>query len=327
MNASISNNLLETGDPAMAPKAFRACLGQFATGVAVITAQDAAWGGVAGMTVNSFSSVSLDPPLILWSIRTASSSAQVFRAAPTFAVNVLAANQTDIAHHFANSKRDRSADVDKVRTDAPVPLVHGAVAHLECTLDTEHLAGDHIILIGRVRRFHRYSGRPLLFVQGQYGIAEPHPDLVSDSLDRAETNQDALGSGDIIADIFDARNHLSRAFETSRLAEGVELAEGRVLRRVEERQGATWDWLSESTFLGGQELEDTITTLTARGWLHGDATNGLVLTDEGWRIRQSVKKRWKTFQEDQIRGIPASDLVNAMAVLRKITAQTPRADG
>lgn len=316
MNDSAAGEILEEGDPAKDPRAFRACLGQFGTGVAVVTARTAD-GGLAAMTINSFASVSLDPPLVLWSVALTSRNAPLFAGAPGFVVNILGARQTGVAHHFASSRRDRSADAGFLVAQAQAPMVAGAVAHFECALETTYAGGDHTILIGRVTRFARSAGRPLLFVQGQYGVPEPHPDFIAERTASATAAAPASGAADLVAEIFEARNLLSRRFEKHRLSEGIDLAAGRVLRRVQETPGIDRAGLLAATFLGELQLDEAIAALLARGLMQPEA-GGYVLTGEGLQRRQAVKRRWDEFQETQTRGIARQDLDVARAVLRKL---------
>lgn len=316
MNSRTSEILIEDGDPAKEPKSFRSCLGQFGTGVAVVTARTLE-GELAGMTINSFASVSLDPPLVLWSINAGSRSLPVFAAAPGFIVNILGSSQIDVARHFANSGRDRSADIGFLLDNGPAPLLAGALARLECTLETSYAGGDHTILIGRVCRFARYSGKPLLFVQGQFGVYEPHPDFVGDTGSPSGSATPA-SEGDLVAEIFEARNRLSRRFEKHRRVQGISLAEARVLRRVQEVPGIDRPRLLDATFLGELQLDDAIGELIDRGWLRFDENGGYTLTEEGLRRRQAIKRRWTEFQEGQTRAIATADIEIARSVLAKL---------
>ncbi len=154
---------------------FRNALGTFATGVTVVTTR-APDGSPVGMAVNSFSSVSLDPPLILWSIAHAASLWQVFQAADWFAVHVLAADQAEVSNRFASSTDDRFAGVDLDAGLGDVPVLTDCVACFECRTEARHPGGDHAIVVGRVERF-RYDNRaPLIFHGGRYAALAAEPD-------------------------------------------------------------------------------------------------------------------------------------------------------
>lgn len=155
---------------------FRDVLGQFGTGVTVVTTQCPE--GPVGMTANSFASVSLDPPLVLWSPALASLRFAHFEAASHYAIHVLRDDQADLARRFA---RDAHAfdGLDWRRGANDLPLIEGCLARFECRQHAAHEGGDHMILVGRVLRATMGTGAPLLFAQGSYGAfapARPNPD-------------------------------------------------------------------------------------------------------------------------------------------------------
>ncbi|WP_025601126.1 flavin reductase family protein [Burkholderia sp. WSM2230] len=167
------SSLLERGRPLDDSRAFRRCLGQYPTGVAVITASHGS--GPVGMTVNSFASVSLDPPLILWSIRRESRSVEVFRSAEHFVVNVLAHNQVEVSQWFCKSDPEKFELVTWEAGLGGAPLIHGAVAQLECQRFSVQEAGDHLILIGEVKQYAHFDGKPLTFSNGEYAMTQVLP--------------------------------------------------------------------------------------------------------------------------------------------------------
>ena len=149
------------------PLALRAALGRFATGVAIITCRDAD-GAPVGLTANSFSALSLDPALVLWSLRIASSSVAAFDAAPHFTVNVLAETQVDLSRRFASKQTDKFADGHWLDGLGQSPVLAGCAAVFECALEARHLVGDHVLYIGRVLRLADLAVAPLLFQGGHY---------------------------------------------------------------------------------------------------------------------------------------------------------------
>ncbi len=130
---------------------FRAVLGQFATGVTVITTR-AATGELVGITASSFNSVSLTPPLVLWSLATQSGSMPVFQANSYYVINVLAASQVDLCLRFARSKGDRFEGVPYRLTPSGIPILDGALAWFECHNRSRYAEGDHVIFVGEVER-------------------------------------------------------------------------------------------------------------------------------------------------------------------------------
>jgi flavin reductase (DIM6/NTAB) family NADH-FMN oxidoreductase RutF len=140
----------------------RAALGEFATGVAVVTTRGLN-GGSVGLTINSFSSVSLEPPLVLWSLSRRSSSLADFTAARTIAIHVLSADQGTLARWFAAPCADRFAGLARSIGPNGVPLLENGVARFICTSHDRHEAGDHVIFIVCVDRYEHTGGTPLIF--------------------------------------------------------------------------------------------------------------------------------------------------------------------
>ncbi len=155
---------------------YRRALGQFATGVTVITTR-AADGRKVGVTVNSFSSVSLDPPLILWSLARQAPSAGDFLTATHFAVNVLEARQHHLSRQFSTPTQDKFAGVDCAEGVGKIPLLQGAIALFICRKVRQYDGGDHVILLGEVEEYKCHEGEPLVFHSGRYRIATRHPDI------------------------------------------------------------------------------------------------------------------------------------------------------
>jgi flavin reductase (DIM6/NTAB) family NADH-FMN oxidoreductase RutF len=150
-----------------ARREFRKTLGQFATGVTVMTALSRQAERI-GMTVNSFSSLSLDPPLILWSIAKATPAFGNFQLQDAFAVNVLSSEQEVWARQMAQSGSDKFRDMTIRQGLRGVPLLEGCVAYLECDVWARYPGGDHDIVVGYVRRIHNTGKAPLLFHDGTF---------------------------------------------------------------------------------------------------------------------------------------------------------------
>ena len=176
---SRADNAPDTGvgpvcGPALDPREFRTALGRFATGVTVVTACSPD-GGLIGVTANSFNSVSLDPPLVLWSLDRTSKGLPLFMAAGHFCVNVLSEEQVDLSRHFATSQLDKFASVDYREGIFGAPVLEGCSASFQCCTVTTHEGGDHLILIGEVATFEYTSKPGLLYHQGRYAASTEHP--------------------------------------------------------------------------------------------------------------------------------------------------------
>lgn len=147
--------------------ALRRALGQFGTGVTVIATRTAS-GEMVGLTANSFSALSLEPPLVTWALRLASHNLAVFDAADTFVVNVLAEAQVDLSRKFATHAANKFEGVAYAPNAQGDPLIHGAMAWFECRTVSRQTVGDHRLFIAQVDRFTSAEGAPLLFHAGAY---------------------------------------------------------------------------------------------------------------------------------------------------------------
>ncbi len=150
------------------PREFRNALGCFPTGVTVITAYDEKNHEPVGMTANSFSSVSLDPPLVLWSVARNANSFDAFNKAARFTIHVLHSGQKNLSTLFATKDIDKFTDLPHTVGAGKVPLLDDYMARFECKTEHRHDGGDHVILIGRVIAFDRKNLQPLGFYQGRY---------------------------------------------------------------------------------------------------------------------------------------------------------------
>jgi len=163
---------------------FRSCLGEFITGVTIITTVGLD-GTRYGLTANSFSSVSLDPPLILWSLRLNATNFPIYSTAETFAVNILAEDQVDLSNRFAKSGPNKFDGIEFSEGSDGVPLLEGCVAQLECRREASYPGGDHVVFIGRVLRIRNNGRKPLALRSGRYMIVHPHePVSAQDGIDQ-----------------------------------------------------------------------------------------------------------------------------------------------
>lgn len=159
---------LASGHSPIDPRDFRNALGSYATGVTIITAVDSN-GKPAGITCNSFASVSLNPPLVLWSLVLYSSSLSTFQNASHFAVNVLGLSQEALADRFAKSSNEKFVGVDWKPGLGDAPLLADCVAHFQCRAANRYYGGDHVIFLGAVEAYSYNRREPLLFARGGYG--------------------------------------------------------------------------------------------------------------------------------------------------------------
>ena len=151
----------------LGPDELRQALGRFVTGVTIVTCRDGD-GAPVGLTANSFNALSLDPPLVLWSLRQASSTIAAFTSASHFAINVLAADQVDLSRRFARPSSAKFDEGEWTDGQGGAPLLSGCVAVFECRRRSHHAAGDHVLFIGEVERIGGSADTPLVYHAGHY---------------------------------------------------------------------------------------------------------------------------------------------------------------
>jgi 3-hydroxy-9,10-secoandrosta-1,3,5(10)-triene-9,17-dione monooxygenase reductase component len=162
------------------PRAFRHVLGQFCTGITIITTihEDEP----VGFACQSFAALSLDPPLVLFCPTKVSRSWQAIEASGKFCVNVLHEKQQDVSARFGSKELDKFAGIDWSPTELGSPAIHGTLAHIDCTVHSVHDGGDHFVVFGAVHSLsegatnehrHKLKPRPLLFYRGEYTGIEP----------------------------------------------------------------------------------------------------------------------------------------------------------
>jgi flavin reductase (DIM6/NTAB) family NADH-FMN oxidoreductase RutF len=161
-------NELASGSSPIDPRDFRNALGTYGTGVTVITATGTD-GKPYGLTCNSFASVSLNPPLVLWSLGMFSQGLSIFQNASHFAVNVLGASQRALATKFATPSEDKFAGVEWTPGLGGAPILAGSVANFQCRAADRYYGGDHVIFLGAVEAYAYNRQEPLLFAHGGYG--------------------------------------------------------------------------------------------------------------------------------------------------------------
>ena len=158
------------------PRQFRNALGSFATGVTIITAKDLN-GGFVGTTASSFNTVSMDPPLILWSIDKGARALESYEKAESFCVNVLAADQIELSNRFARQQQDKFSGIDYELGQSGVPVLEGCAASFQCKTHAIYEGGDHLIILGEVVDFTASDRPGLIFHAGSYAVSNEHPQL------------------------------------------------------------------------------------------------------------------------------------------------------
>lgn len=266
-------------DTAFDTRAFRRALGNFATGVTVVTAATED-GRKVGVTANSFNSVSLDPPLILWSIDKRSSSHEVFEAASHFAVNVLAADQIDLSNNFARPKEDRFAEIEFEAGEGGSPVFVDCSARFHCEKFQQVDGGDHWIMIGKVVAFDDFGRSPLLYHQGAYSMVLPHTRMTKREEDQLPSSH---FQGRLSHNLYYLMTQALRAYQASyqprQLSTGLRTSEARMLMVLENDAGLNITDLQREVAMPVREIEEAVANLKRKG----------LVNDEGDRVRLTVK--------------------------------------
>lgn len=170
---SLSTSSLRALKPTFSQSEFRQALGMFATGVTIVTAC-ASDGTLVGLTASSFNSVSLAPPLVLWSLAQSAGSMAAFSQGSHYAIHILSSEQQDLARQFSTRNVDRFAGVGFSLGASGAPIIEGALATFECFNRSQYQEGDHVIFVGEVERCtHHHSGSPLLYHGGKFFAEHP----------------------------------------------------------------------------------------------------------------------------------------------------------
>lgn len=296
---------------------FRRVLGNFATGITVITARTAD-GAQTGVTANSFNSVSLDPPLILWSLDKRSTSHDIFERASHFAVNILAAEQIDLSNHFARTHPDKFAGIPHESGLGGAPLLADCAARLQCEAFQRLDGGDHWILIGKVVAFDDFGRDPLLYHRGTYSLLLPHPQTPRHHAATAGDDESRLDSH-LFYLMLQAVNAYQSSYGPPQLESGLETSEARVLMVLDDNPGLDLAGLQHEAAMPASEIADAMTSLQQRGLLL-HSPGHCELTAQG---RQRVEQLWaivRSQEEGVFAGIERSDLDAFKRVLRQVIA-------
>ncbi|HJS89953.1 MAG TPA: flavin reductase [Steroidobacteraceae bacterium] len=304
---------------------FRSALGAFATGVTIVTARDGD-GHDIGLTANSFNSVSLDPPMVLWSLAKDARSLPAFLAAPHFAVHVLAADQEELSKRFATRGSEKFAGLDVERGASQVPLLRGCSARFQCRTAFRHEGGDHVIFVGAVEAFDQSDRPPLVFHGGRYALAvekEAAPQTPQDG-----NEPDSSFSQDFLIFLLSrARFQLFLSLRRELEQHGLSEAQWFVLsilgvsddRTVAELDRLLW-------YTGHRVTYELLASLTAAGFadLHGsyDPHARVTLTDYGRRAVIELVAAAKAAEDHAERNLGTAEVRILKRALRTIVRET-----
>lgn len=302
------------------PKKFRRALGNFATGVTIITAR-AHDGTNVGVTASSFSSLSIDPPLILWSSMKETPSCKLFETASHFAVNILASDQMEMSNHFARQQDDKFAGYEWEAGIGGAPVFPNCAGRFQCESYDKLDGGDHWIFVGRVVSFDDYGRSPLCFHQGSYSMVFNHPETYSTTEKDASENVDQgrMGNHGFFLMLRAVRAYQER-YRPKLETLGLNLIESRILLVLNDIPNLDAEALSIHVHSPVKETHEALLSLAGRemvvasGNKYAVTSLGRAKTDQTWDIAEAhAKETFKPFSD--------ADVETFTRVLRQLISQ------
>jgi len=289
------------------PKAFRRALGNFATGVTIITTR-APDGTNIGVTASSFSSLSLDPPLVLWSSIKETPSCKIFESASHFAVNILASDQLEMSNHFARQQENKFEGVEWEEGIGGSPIFPDCAGRFQCETYNKLDGGDHWIFVGRVVAFDDFGRSPLCFHQGSYSMVFSHPEAFPSSGQDATQNADQGRMGN---HAFFLMMRAVRAYQERYRPKvetlGLHLIESRILFVLNDLSGLNAEELVVHLNTQINEAREALLSLSDRGMVVADGDRyaltetGKSKADEIWSLADAhAKETFKRFSSEEV---------------------------
>jgi len=306
-------------DSTIEPRALRSALGAFATGVTIVTTRGVD-GADVGLTANSFSSVSLNPPMVLWSLAKTSGSIEAFRNARYFAVHVLAADQDGLSARFATRGIDKFAGISCERGSDAIPLLGGCTARFECRMAFQYEGGDHVIFVGEVANLTHSARPPLIFHGGRYGMVirkEAAP------ASRARDLGSSISPDDLIYHLSRAFYHIRHDAQEERRRRGWTDPEYAALVALGREDGKTVDEINAlSIYRGRSVTPEVVRSLAARGLVgveepvRGDSV--VHMTRAGRQAMIEIVAILKSAEADALEGFDFSEIHLLKQLLNRI---------
>lgn len=289
------------------PHEFRRALGNFATGVTIVTACNTE-GELVGATASSFNSLSMDPPLILWSCIKASRGCPIFESATHFAVNVLASDQAGMSNHFARQQEDKFSAFEWEKGIGGAPIFPNCAARFQCETYQKLDGGDHWIFVGKVVAFDDFGRPPLCFHQGSYSTLFNHISAGAPSKEQsAERLTDSRVADHKFFQMLRAFRAYQDAYQPKVSALELNLIESRTLLVLQDLPDLDADGLTVHLNAPIHEIEEALQNMQDRGFLKVRG-NGFVLTEQGqekadaaWELAHAhAEEAFADFSEDQL---------------------------
>lgn len=303
-------------------QAFRQALGSFTTGVTIITAT-APDGTPIGLTANSFNSVSLDPPLVLWSLAKTSLSVDAFNEAKNWNVHVLSQHQQDLSNTFASKGQDKFKGINLEDGISSAPLIPDCSARFQCRNTVTHDGGDHLIFIGEVLAFDQQALPPLVFQQGQYAMTARKPweevNLSSEpTAPQCSYNEDLLG-------YLLGRSHFQMLYRMRKVFDEQALEDSHffALSVMSIQQKLTLEQLNTHLDYTGHSLsEEDIEFLKSQGLIQKLDDETYQLTTSGRETSIHHIAQAKAIEEEVIAELGAGDVMALKLMLKRLITKT-----
>lgn len=302
------------------PREFRMALGSFATGVTVVTTLDKA-GRDVGVTASSFNSVSLDPPLILWSLDRNAYCMPAFNQASHFIVNVLAADQVGLSNRFARLGADKFIDLDVNRGINNIASLPDVSARFECAVEHRYDGGDHVILVGRVLAYARSERAGLVFQQGRYAIGADHPDSQREPI----TNSGEGGFVRGFLPYITGRCHqaLMESFALALQDSPLTASQYRVLFSLRESETGTVTHLCELSLLGENVVDLALTALSKKG-LVAVSQGSAAVTEQGLAVLAEAEATLLAWENKMLARMPDTEAAALKVQLDRLSERCIR---
>lgn len=311
-------------------RAFRNALGAFTTGVTVVTTCDAA-GRDVGLTVNSFNSVSLEPPLVLWSLARSSGSLPAFLQAEHFAVHILAADQEPMSNRFAQRGADKFSGIELARGEGGIPLLPGCSARFRCRTAFRHEGGDHEIFVGEVLGFEAFERAPLVFHKGGYAVAvkKRQAPAVAAATTASESPEASISRDALVYLLGSAHAMLLAAMRPALAVRGLSDDDYFVLNILSVGLPRTVEQLDALMAVAGRRVTaQQLAAMAQRALVHPAATppGGWQLADAGTRAMLEMAAISKAVEEDALQQIDYSEAHLLKHLLRRVIRNTWRGE-
>jgi 3-hydroxy-9,10-secoandrosta-1,3,5(10)-triene-9,17-dione monooxygenase reductase component len=304
---------------------FRSALSAFATGVTIVTAVGAD-GSRVGVTANSFNSVSLSPPMILWSLAKTSRSLAVFEQSPYWAVHILAADQDALSNHFAKSGTDKFAGMDLETGIGAVPLLRDYASRLQCKTAFIYEGGDHVIFVGNVLRFDRREVAPLLFHGGKYALAARKTEPAELSGDSQRGSDFSLGEDFLGYLLWRAAQHFQSRVMVHLHAHGLNPDSFMILAILLHRDARTTRQLASGLPQPApSDVRTLLDILTGRGFVTvvaADSGETVHLTPRGREVTLLIHAASKAIEEDLLGRLEPAEGMALKHLIRRFIVRT-----